>query len=233
MADRIIVLYGGEIMEQGRHRPDPPRAAARVHEAAHGGGAPAAARERTGSRSGIQPAAAGAVASGRPTAGYGGVKGGKPGVQILFDVDVDIPRGQAVGVIGESGCGKSTMARVISGLTPSFEGEVRLDGKALPPDVKHRDKEGPAARSARAADARRLLQSEEARGAGPRPPARVLPEHERRGTRPAGRGAAEHGGAAGGLRPDASRTSCPAGRSSASTSPARWRRSPTSSCATR
>ena len=45
-----------------------------------------------------------------------------------------------MGVIGESGCGKSTMARVISGLTPSFEGEVRLDGKALPPDVKHRDK---------------------------------------------------------------------------------------------
>ena len=32
------------------------------------------------------------------------------------------------------------MARVISGLTPAFEGDVRLDGKALPPDVKHRDK---------------------------------------------------------------------------------------------
>ena len=32
------------------------------------------------------------------------------------------------------------MARVISGLTPAFEGEVRLDGKALSPDVKHRDK---------------------------------------------------------------------------------------------
>ena len=139
MADRIIVLYGGEIMEQGEtdqilHEPQhdytkqlmaavrpPPRASA-----------PGADLESSAQRPVLSLQAI--------NAGYGGVKGGKPGVQILFDVDVDIPRGQAVGVIGESGCGKSTMARVISGLTPAFEGEVRLDGKALPPDVKHRDK---------------------------------------------------------------------------------------------
>ena len=139
MADRIIVLYGGEIMEQGEtdqilHEPQhdytkqlmaavrpPPRASA-----------PGADLESSAQRPVLSLQSV--------NAGYGGVKGGKPGVQILFDVDVDIPRGQAVGVIGESGCGKSTMARVISGLTPAFEGEVRLDGKALPPDVKQRDK---------------------------------------------------------------------------------------------
>ena len=139
MADRIIVLYGGEIMEQGEtdqilHDPQhdytkqlmaavrpPPRASA------PGADLESSAQRPVLSLQGIN-------------AGYGGVKGGKPGVQILFDVDVDIPRGQAVGIIGESGCGKSTMARVISGLTPAFEGEVRLDGKALPPDVKQRDK---------------------------------------------------------------------------------------------
>ena len=139
MADRIIVLYGGEIMEQGDtdqilHEPQheytkqlmaavrpPPRASA-----------PGADLESSRQ----QPV----LSLHSVNAGYGGVKGGKPGVHILFDVDVDIPRGQAVGVIGESGCGKSTMARVISGLTPAFEGEVRLDGKSLPPDVKHRDK---------------------------------------------------------------------------------------------
>ena len=139
MADRIIVLYGGEIMEQGDtdqilHDPQhdytkqlmaavrpPPRASA------PGADLESSRQQPVLSLQGLN-------------AGYGGVKSGKPGVQILFDVDVDIPRGQAVGVIGESGCGKSTMARVISGLTPAFEGEVRLDGKALPPDVKHRDK---------------------------------------------------------------------------------------------
>ena len=139
MADRIIVLYGGEIMEQGEteqilHEPqhDYTRqlmAAVRPPPRASGPGADleSSAQQPVLSLQGIN-------------AGYGRVKGGRPGVQILFDVDIDIPRGQAVGVIGESGCGKSTMARVISGLTPAFEGEVRLDGKALPPDVKRRDK---------------------------------------------------------------------------------------------
>ena len=139
MADRIIVLYGGEIMEQGEteqilHEPqhDYTRqlmAAVRPPPRASGPGADleSSAQQPVLSLQGIN-------------AGYGRVKGGRPGVQILFDVDIDIPRGQAVGVIGESGCGKSTMARVISGLTPAFEGEVRLDRKTLPPDVKHRDK---------------------------------------------------------------------------------------------
>ena len=139
MADRIIVLYGGEIMEQGEtdqilHEPqhDYTRqlmAAVRPPPRASGPGADleSSAQQPVLSLQGIN-------------AGYGRVKGGRPGVQILFDVDIDIPRGQAVGVIGESGCGKSTMARVISGLTPAFEGEVRLDRKTLPADVKHRDK---------------------------------------------------------------------------------------------
>ena len=139
MADRIIVLYGGEIMEQGEteqilHEPqhDYTRqlmAAVRPPPRASGPGADleSSVQQPVLSLQGIN-------------AGYGRVKGGRPGVQILFDVDIDIPRGQAVGVIGESGCGKSTMARVISGLTPTFEGEVRLDGKTLPPDVKRRDK---------------------------------------------------------------------------------------------
>lgn len=139
MADRIIVLYGGEIMEQGDtdqilHAPEHEytrqlMAAVRPPPRANG---PGADLESSG-----QPPV---LSLHGVNAGYGGARGGRPGVQILFDVDVDVPRGQAVGVIGESGCGKSTMARVISGLTPSFEGEVRLDGKVLPPDVKQRDK---------------------------------------------------------------------------------------------
>ena len=48
----------------GRHRPDPPRAAARVHEAAHGGGASTAAREQPRGRPGVRPTAAGPVPSG-------------------------------------------------------------------------------------------------------------------------------------------------------------------------
>ena len=132
MADRIIVLYGGEIMEQGDtdqilHAPEHEytrqlMAAVRPPPRANGPGADL--------ESSAQPPV---LSLHGVNAGYGGARGGRPGVQILFDVDVDVPRGQAVGIIGESGCGKSTMARVISGLTPAFEGEVRLDGKILPP----------------------------------------------------------------------------------------------------
>jgi peptide/nickel transport system ATP-binding protein len=61
--------------------------------------------------------------------------------QILHGIDLDIPRGSTVGVIGESGCGKSTLARVISGLLPAHSGEIRLDGSALPGDVKDRSRE--------------------------------------------------------------------------------------------
>ena len=140
MADRIIVLYGGEIMEQGEtdqilHDPrhDYTRqlmAAVRPPPRAGGPGADLESGAEQGPILSLRGV----------NAGYGGAKGSRPDVQILFDVDVDIPRGQAVGVIGESGCGKSTMARVISGLTPAFEGEVQLAGKTLPPDVRHRDK---------------------------------------------------------------------------------------------
>jgi peptide/nickel transport system ATP-binding protein len=49
-------------------------------------------------------------------------------------VDLDVEAGQAVGVAGESGCGKSTMASAILRLLPGSartSGEIRLDGEDL------------------------------------------------------------------------------------------------------
>ena len=37
---------------------------------------------------------------------------------ILEDIDLELRRGQAIGVIGESGSGKTTPARVVAGLLP-------------------------------------------------------------------------------------------------------------------
>ena len=62
-------------------------------------------------------------------------------VTILRDVDVVVDEKETIGVIGESGCGKSTMARVISGLLPPVAGEIRLDGSVLPGAVKRRSRE--------------------------------------------------------------------------------------------
>ena len=44
-------------------------------------------------------------------------------------VTFQIPRGQTLGLVGESGCGKTTIARVILRLTPATSGGVAFDGQ--------------------------------------------------------------------------------------------------------
>lgn len=46
----------------------------------------------------------------------------------LFGVDVEIQAGRAVGLLGANGSGKSTIARVISGLVPVDSGAFKIDG---------------------------------------------------------------------------------------------------------
>ena len=71
------------------------------------------------------------------TAGYGRVKK----KIVLQDVSLDVPRGQVVGVIGEAGCGKSTLARVIAGLLPQVSGEIYHHGEKLRDTAKHRTRD--------------------------------------------------------------------------------------------
>lgn len=49
----------------------------------------------------------------------------------VSDVSFDLQRGETLGIVGESGCGKSSLARGILGLVPLASGEVRLDGRPL------------------------------------------------------------------------------------------------------
>lgn len=72
------------------------------------------------------------------TAGYGRVVDGMPQIPVLRDVAFDLPAGGALGIIGESGSGKSTLARVIAGLLPAAQGQVLLNGSALPPRLEDR-----------------------------------------------------------------------------------------------
>ena len=73
-------------------------------------------------------------------AGYGKIRDGSPNVSVLENINIKISKGQTVGVIGESGCGKSTMARVMSGLLPASQGNVLLRGENLKPDLKNRSR---------------------------------------------------------------------------------------------
>ena len=50
---------------------------------------------------------------------------------VLRGIDLKIPRGQTLAIIGESGCGKTVLLKAIIGLIPPTVGEVLFDGKDL------------------------------------------------------------------------------------------------------
>jgi phospholipid/cholesterol/gamma-HCH transport system ATP-binding protein len=51
--------------------------------------------------------------------------------QILRDIVLQIPRGQTLAIIGESGCGKTVMLKTIIGLIRPTRGRVFFDGREL------------------------------------------------------------------------------------------------------
>lgn len=60
-------------------------------------------------------------------------KQGRKEVTALKDVNITIPSGSIVGIIGYSGAGKSTLVRQINGLDRPTGGEILLDGKDIVP----------------------------------------------------------------------------------------------------
>ncbi|MFC4060107.1 ABC transporter ATP-binding protein [Planomonospora corallina] len=57
--------------------------------------------------------------------------GGGHRVHAVSGVSFDVARGETLGIVGESGCGKSTTARALMQLPPPRAGSVRLDGVEL------------------------------------------------------------------------------------------------------
>ncbi len=52
-------------------------------------------------------------------------------VQAVDGVSLTIRRGQTLGLVGETGCGKSTLARCIAGLIPATSGKVYFEGNDI------------------------------------------------------------------------------------------------------
>jgi len=53
-------------------------------------------------------------------------------LQVLFDVDLQVARGEVVVIIGPSGSGKSTLCRCINRLETIESGRILIDGVSLP-----------------------------------------------------------------------------------------------------
>lgn len=69
-----------------------------------------------------------------------GLKVAFDGVQVLHGIDLDIARGEAIGLVGESGCGKSVTWLAALGLLPgkaTVSGSVRVDGQEILAQPRH------------------------------------------------------------------------------------------------
>jgi len=60
-----------------------------------------------------------------------GFRQGPKRVQVLSDVNLQVPAGTSMAIVGTSGAGKSTLLHILGGLDRPEEGEVLVDGLSL------------------------------------------------------------------------------------------------------
>ncbi|HRQ35203.1 MAG TPA: ABC transporter ATP-binding protein [Chiayiivirga sp.] len=140
MADRIVVLKNGEIQEVGRTEQILSAPAHPYTRSLLAAMSPAA---RAGTVVREQQKPDDVLLEVRGLAVHFGQRGaaGTGGKCVLDDINLKVRRGATVGVIGESGCGKTTMARAIAGLVSPSRGQVLLDGEPLAPTLDGRTRE--------------------------------------------------------------------------------------------
>src|SRR6202008_3028383 len=75
---------------------------------------------------GLRPRFAGAISFQDVTFTYGGTK-----IPALSGVSFSIPAGTMLGIVGKSGSGKSTIARLLQGINRDYSGFLKIDGADL------------------------------------------------------------------------------------------------------
>ena len=70
---------------------------------------------------------------------YYKTKGGL--LRALEGINLECVKGEILGIVGESGCGKTTLARVIAGLLATDEGKIIFNNQEISFDYRKRDKE--------------------------------------------------------------------------------------------
>ncbi len=60
----------------------------------------------------------------------------RKGFNVLDNLNLSIPSGRIVGLLGPNGCGKSTLIKIIAGVLQSDSGQVLVDGKPVGEESK-------------------------------------------------------------------------------------------------
>ncbi len=126
--DRIAVLDGGRLVEEA-----PARSLLISPRSAVGQRLVAAARAREGGRSGAAPA-------GEPLLAIEDLRSWHPlpsppwnqrWLKAVDGISLQLHQGETIGLVGASGCGKSSLCRALMGLAPVRGGRVLLQGRDL------------------------------------------------------------------------------------------------------
>jgi branched-chain amino acid transport system ATP-binding protein len=67
-----------------------------------------------------------------------GVRAGYDDVEVLRGVDLVVPSGATIALLGANGAGKTTLLRAAAGLVPIRAGRIELDGEDISPAAPHR-----------------------------------------------------------------------------------------------
>ena len=51
--------------------------------------------------------------------------------KVLDDLNLELDKGQIVGLVGPNGAGKSTLLRILAGLEKTYKGSVIIDGEEI------------------------------------------------------------------------------------------------------
>ncbi len=122
LSDRIIVLNFGQKVEEGG--PAAIGESKTVQEIYLGTKSDKDAGATKNEVSSAQPAAESLLSVKHVNSGYGDF-------QVLFDVSLEVPKGEIVGLIGVNGAGKSTLIRTIARQLPVTAGEIIFNGKNI------------------------------------------------------------------------------------------------------
>ncbi|MEV0368324.1 ATP-binding cassette domain-containing protein [Streptomyces sp. NPDC050636] len=134
LADEVVVLRDGRIVESG---PADQVLGTPKHPWTRELLTPAAPSSPDGTTRSHEPAAGTAHIS-ITAARYPSHSSARGTATALRDVELNVPPGACLAIVGRSGSGKTTLGRCVAGLHRDWDGELTLDGTALPSSIRAR-----------------------------------------------------------------------------------------------